>query len=213
MGMAAPRPLPTPETMMSALDWAGNFLTGMMRDWPDHGYAYSGGVVDPLWLNAFPPAPPTDGGDTRRGRLVAAMVWALAPNEALILSFPAHEGFWMASLGGAMMNSLDYLYRPVSTTPARTIVDRDGMVRLVLTRDDPGVHNWLDTQGFAQGMVTYRNLLGQSETPNETLIETRVVDRADLDAALPADTAHVTPAQRTDQLRARFAGIRQRYGL
>ena len=47
VGMETPRPLPTPGTMIDAMAWAGDFLSGMMRDWPDHPYRYSGGVVDP----------------------------------------------------------------------------------------------------------------------------------------------------------------------
>ena len=34
--------------------------------------------------------------------------------------------------------SMDFLYRAVSYTPARTKVDADDVVRLVLAHDDPG---------------------------------------------------------------------------
>lgn len=210
VGMDTPRPLPTPATLIEAMDWAGDFLAGMMRDWPDHPYRYSGGVVDPLCLNRFPPErAATSADDARRGRLAAHLCWALAPDEALIVEFDAHDGFWMVSLGGAFMNSLDYLYRPVSFTPARTRVDRDGKVRLVLAHADPGYHNWLDTQGFAAGNLTYRNLMS---TAGATF-DTRVLKHSDLAAALPADSARVTPAERLAQLHVRFDAIRRRYGL
>jgi hypothetical protein len=39
------------------------------------------------------------------------------------------------------------------------------------------------------------------------------VKRADLADALPADSAKVTPEERVAQLKARFNGVRQRYGL
>jgi len=210
VGMDTPRPLPTPATLIEAMDWAGDFLAGMMRDWPDHPYRYSGGVVDPLCLNRFPPERAANSADdARRGRLAAHLCWALAPDEALIVEFDAHDGFWMVSLGGAFMNSLDYLYRPVSFTPARTRVDRDGKVRLVLAHADPGYHNWLDTQGFAAGNLTYRNLMS---TAGATF-DTRVLKHSDLAAALPADSARVTPAERLAQLHVRFDAIRRRYGL
>ena len=210
VGMDTPRPLPTPATLIEAMDWAGDFLAGMMRDWPDHPYRYSGGVVDPGCLNRFPPErAATSADDARRGRLAAHLCWALAPDEALIVEFDAHDGFWMVSLGGAFMNSLDYLYRPVSFTPARTRVDRDGKVRLVLAHADPGYHNWLDTQGFAAGNLTYRNLMS---TAGATF-DTRVLKHSDLAAALPADSARVTPAERLAQLHVRFDAIRRRYGL
>lgn len=210
IGMDAPRPMPTPETMLEAMDWAGDFLTGMMRDWPDHPYHYSGGVIDPSCVNRFPPDRAANSEeDAKRGRMVANMCWTLAPDEALIVEFNAHDGFWMASMGGAFMNSMDYLYRPVSYTPARTRVDGDGKVRLVIAHDDPGCHNWLDSQGFARGNLLYRNLMSQAAAT----FRTQVVKREALFAALPADTAMVTPQERIAQMHARFTSIRRRYGL
>ena len=59
---------------------------------------------------------------------------------------------------GVFFNSMDYLYRPVSFTPSRTKVDADGRSVWSSPRD-PGVHNWLDTQGFERGNLTYRHML------------------------------------------------------
>ena len=210
IGMDAPRPLPTPEQMQEAMAWASDFLTGVMSDWPDHPYQYSGGVVDPAHLNRFPPDRSADSADdARRGRLAAHMCWALAPEEALVVEFDAHDGFWMVSMGGAFMNSMDYLYRPVSYTPARTRIDKDGKVRLVLAHEDPGYHNWLDTQGFSAGNLTYRNLMSE----RGTAFATRLVKRVDLAAALPEDTARSTPRERVAQMHTRFDSIRRRYGI
>ncbi len=210
MGMEAPPPLPTPARMREAMAWAGNFLTGMMRDWPDHPYQYSGGIVDPTCLNQFPPERfANSADDVKRGRLAAHMCWTLAPDEALIIEFDVHDGFWMASLGGAFMNSMDYRYRPVSYTPSRACVDSDGKVRLILCHVDPGYHNWLDTQGFERGNLTYRNLLGTALTT----FNTRLVNRLALAQALPADTVKVTRAQRIQQMHIRFDSIRRRYML
>lgn len=210
VGMDSPRPMPTPGTMCAAMDWAGNFLTGVMRDWPDHPYQYSGGAVDPVHVNAFPADPAADlASDKKRGRMVANMCWTIGRDEALIVEFNSHDGFWMASLGGAFMNSMDYLYRPVSYTPARTKVDRDGKVRLILAHEDPGYHNWLDTQAFAQGNLIYRNLLSDASTQ----FRTQLVKHADLASALPADTVTITAEERSEQMRARFDSVRQRYGM
>lgn len=210
LDMDSPRPMPTADDMIAAMRWAGDFLTGMMRDWPEHAYQYSKGVVDPSLPNRFPPdrsAQSED--DAKRGRLAAHMVWRLEPDEALLVTFDAHAGFWMLSLGGVFMNSFDYLYRPVSYTPARTRVDSDGKVRLLLAHDDPGYHNWLDTQGFGCGNLTYRNLL--SQTP--TTLTTQLLRRSDVDDAMPSDSAEVTPSQRVEQMHTRFAAVRRRYGL
>ena len=147
--------------------------------------------------------------DAKRGRAAAHMCWELGPDEALIVEFDAHDGFWMASMMGAFFNSMDYLYRPVSYTPARTAIDGDGKVRLVLAHDDPGYHNWLDTQGFARGNLTYRNFMSSAATH----FRTHVVGHRALGDAMPRDSARATPDERLAQMRARFDGIRQRYGL
>jgi hypothetical protein len=210
VGMTEPRPVPTPELMVQAMDWAGRFVTGLMNDWPDHPYNYSGGVVDGVNVNAFPPESKGDAtSDRRRGRAAANMCWQLASDEALIIEFNSHDGLWMMTNMGVFFNSMDYLYRPVSYTPSRTKVDGDGKIRLILCHDDPGYHNWMDTQQFERGNVTYRNLMSEAQT----VFRTRLVKRSMLADVLPGDTAKVSPEQRVRQMRERFDGIRQRYGL
>lgn len=209
IGMAAPRPLPSAQRMTEAFAWAADFVTGVVRDWPEHAWTTSGGVVDPAQPNRFPDAERNDAADAKRGRMAAHMVWKLATDEALIVEMDAHEGFWMFGMGGVFMGSLDFLYRPVSYTPARSRVDGDGVVRLVLAHDDPGVHNWLDTQGFPQGNLTYRNLMSQ----HPASIRTRLVKRSVVVDALPADTAKVTPDERMEQLHARYHAVKLRFGI
>jgi hypothetical protein len=205
--MTTPRPAPTPQQLLASIDWAGRFVSDVMNDWPDHPYRYSP-AVDAKHVNAFPSDTNADAGDQRRGRAVAHMCWELAADEALIVEFASHDNFWMASLNGVFFNSLDYLYRPVSYTPSRTRIDSDGRVRLILSHDDPGYHNWLDTQGFVRGNLTYRNLM----TSAGTVLDTRLVKRAALAQALPADCARMSPQERIEQLRTRFAAVNRRYG-
>lgn len=209
LGMDSPRPVPGPERLIEAMEWAGGFLTGAMRDWPEHSWRYSGGVCDPAHLNAFPPEKSADSADdTKRGRMAAHLVWELAPDESLIVEMDNHDGFWIFGMGGVFVGSMDFLYRPVSYTPARTAVDSDGVVRLVLAHDDPGVHNWLDTQGFVRGNLTYRNLMSR----HPARFRTRVVNRAEVRDALPGDTALVSRQQRVRQLQDRYHSIKLRYG-
>ena len=187
-GWTAPRPIPNSNAMVEAMDWAGDFLTGAMRDWPEHSWRHSGGVCDPAFTNQFPPDKIADAdSDAKRGRMAAHMVWALKPDEALIVEMDNHDGFWIFGMGGVFVGSMDFLYRAVSYTPARTVVDSDDVVRFVIAHDDPGVHNWLDSQGFSNGNLTYRNLESQH----------------------PADVPHST---RQSGRRARHVAARYRHG-
>lgn len=210
IGMDAPRPMPGPERMIEAFDWAGDFVRGVMTDWPEHAWATSAGVVDPDQLNRFPADKrANDASDAKRGRMAAHMVWELPPDAALIVEMDAHDGFWIFNLGGVFMGSMDFLHRCVSYTPARTKVGADKVVRFVLSHDDPGVHNWLDTQGFARGNLTYRNLMSQ----NPATFRTRLVKRAELMDALPGDTAMVSSDERVQQLWDRYHSIKLRFGI
>ena len=210
IGMDAPPSPPSPERMIAAFEWAGDFLTGAMRDWPEHSWSTSGGVVDPEQRNVFPADRHANAPvDAKRGRMAAHMVWRLAPDEALVVEMDDHDGFWIFGMGGVFAGSLDFLHRPVSYTPARTKVDADGVVRLVIAHDDPGIHNWLDTQGFSDGNLTYRNLLSR----NAATFRTRLVKRADLVDALPAGTARVTREERAAQFLDRYRSIKLRFGI
>jgi len=210
LGMDAPKPVPTAQRMAEAMAWAGEFVTGIMRDWPEHSWMTSGGVCDPDQPNLFPADKSANSADdAKRGRMAANMVWRVQSDEALIVEMDWHDGFWLFGMGGVFVESLDYLYRPVSHSPARTKVDSDGVVRMVIAHDDPGVHNWLDTQGFTEGNLGYRNLMSQ----NPATFRTRLVPRAELLAHLPADTAMVTPEVRAAMLLERYRAIKLRFGI
>ena len=210
LGMDTPRPLPSAERMADAMGWAGDFVTGLMRDWPEHSWMTSGGVCDPEQLNVFPADKSANSADdAKRGRMAANMIWRVQPDEALIVEMDWHDGFWLFGMGGVFVGSLDFLYRPVSYAPARTKVDGDDVVRMVIAHDDPGVHNWLDTQGFTDGNLGYRNLMSQ----NPATFRTKLVPRAEVLAHLPADTAMVTPAERAAQLLERYRAIKLRFGI
>jgi hypothetical protein len=208
--MKTPRPLPTPEVMVNSIDWAGRFVTGVMNDWPDHPYQYVK-AVDPDNVNVFPHEALDDiAADRRRGRAAQSMCWQLAADEALIVEFdyiPDH--FWMVTNMGTFFNSMDYAYRPVSYTPSRTKVDSDGKIRLILCQDDPGYHNWVDTQGFVRGNLAFRSIMSEVLT----VIHTRLVKCSALSEALSSDTAKTSPDERACQMLARFNAIRQRYSL
>lgn len=213
--MAEPRPMPTPQEMIDAMSWAGGFVTGLMRDNPDWPFEYAEDV-DPNLINQFLTRRRTIDNpvynvamDRRRGRAPATMCWQLTDDEALIIEFEPKNRFWMITNMSMFFNSMDYLYRPISYTPSRTKVDADGKIRLILAHDDPGYHNWIDTQRHERGVVCNRNMF----TDELTQFRTSLVKRSELAAALPPDSARVTPEHRAQQTRERFHAILQRYCL
>jgi hypothetical protein len=217
VGMDAPRPLPTVEQMIDAMRWAGDFVYDVVDFWPEWVWD-AGDQIDPAALNQFkgrnlsiekPWSAEAEAMDRRRGRLITMMRWALRPDEALILEFDAYDGFWMITSEGLFGNSMDFLYRHVSYTPSRTAVDSDGRIRLVLAKDDPGFSNWIDNQGYASGVLTFRNVHSR-HVPE---LRTKVVKSAEIAHHLPKDSKRSSPEERVAELRARFDAIRRRYRI
>ena len=72
---------------------------------------------------------------------------------------------------------------------------------------DPGVPNWLDTQGYEQGMITFRWISARTDP---TLSAT-VVPAAAVADHLPAGTPTVDADARREEIRRRQAHIAWRY--
>ena len=104
------------------------------------------------------------------------------------------------------MNSIDYSFHQSSLNNFTAVPDRDGVVRFVLTRNDPGVANWIDTAGYEHGYVLGR-YYGCKTTPVPTVKKIQV---ADLRKSLPAGVKFVTAEQREQSLRARAIGSQLR---
>jgi hypothetical protein len=187
-----------------------------MGDWPDWRLGRASANGEEYSVNQFRAASSVVTGqsaeerDRRRGRVVTHMPWRLASDEALIVEFDNYGGFWMFTNMGVFFNSMDYAYRNVSYTPSRAVVDSDNKVRLIMTHEDPGYHNWLDTQGYETGYLSFRDILGRRTPPP---IHTTTVKLTDLAAHLPPDCQKIDAVRRHAQLNARFDGIRRRYRL
>jgi len=104
--------------------------------------------------------------------------YVLAPDEALVMT-----GRWQVcrcanvSLWNRHLQTYDYAHRQVSLNRAQTKTDADGTFTIVLAHRDPGVPNWLDTEGRPFGLVFWRYFLpeGDIDTP-----QAKVVKLADL---------------------------------
>jgi hypothetical protein len=106
--------------------------------------------------------------------------WQLEPGEALVIEgtvVPART--WSVLLYSRFLNSLDARNRQVSLTGPRVKTDPDGRFRIVLAGEEPGVPNWLDTEGRPFGLFVIR-WLQPGATP--VLPTARVVTLADLRA-------------------------------
>jgi uncharacterized protein DUF1214 len=218
VGMDGPRPMPTANEMIDAMQWASDFVYNVVDFWPE--WLWPGGYgIDPNALNRFngkniqPKAKSQDridgdAKDQKRGRLGTQMRWAFDADHALIIEFDGGKDFWKLTSEGIFGNSMDFLYRPVSYTPSRAAVDPDGKTRLIMTARDPGYANWVDNQGYTSGVVSFRNVMATS-IPE---LRTRLVPVVNLAEELP-HSKRMTPHERVQELHRRFNAIRRRYRL
>lgn len=83
--------------------------------------------------------------------------WSLEPGQALVIEGQAVEARHRSVLlYSRFLNSLDYRNRQVSLAGPRFATDAQGRFRIVIAGEDPGVANWLDTEGRPYGLFAIR---------------------------------------------------------
>jgi hypothetical protein len=146
--------------------------------------------------------------------LYAGGVFELAGDEALIVEnrvvVPAqYVGFQLGNLWG---ESVDFANHLGSLNGAQSVVDPDGVIRLVVAHEDPGVPNWLDTTGHHEGFLTPRWAYSETPSPEQwPTITCRKVRFDEIREHLPATTPRVSRAERREQIRLRQEHVQKRY--
>ena len=132
----------------------------------------------------------------------------LKPDEALIIEakVPQQCDYWSIHLVDDFGFILDWMNRQTSLNGFTAKVDKDGVFRVVVSAQDPGVPNWLDNAGYKTGAIQVR-WEKCNEYPTHT---TRLVNIADLRKFLPAETPAVTPEARDASIRLRRKGAQMR---
>lgn len=89
----------------------------------------------------------------------ASANYELAPDEALVITgrFPECR-FANIVLWNAFMQSFDFANRRISLNRNQIEYEKDGSYRIVVAHRDPGVPNWLDTEGRPKGHMYWRYL-------------------------------------------------------
>src|SRR5690606_16762252 len=98
----------------------------------------------------------------------------LADDEALLLEseLPENRPYWNVQVIDNFWNQVDFVYRQSSLNGHQAVIDDDGKFRAILSHQDPGIHNWLDTGGNKRGMMIGRWYRCSSQpTPTLTKIK------------------------------------------
>jgi len=132
--------------------------------------------------NEFPPpVKPLDFGAAAADAAYSMAPYVIGPDQALVFTgrWPRCR-FANVSLWNRHMMTFDYANRRVSLNRRQTQLEKDGTFRMVLAHRDPGVPNWLDTEGRLFGLVFWRYMLpdGPIEAPRATVVPFAEVARA-----------------------------------
>jgi hypothetical protein len=154
--------------------------------------------------------PPFDGtamGAAAENRPVIGS-FQLGPDEALVVEVEPPQGlYWSYSIGNPWWETIDYGRHQSSLNGHQAVLDDDGLLRVVIAHDDPGIANWLDTAGHSEGPVILRCV----RTDTAPVPTTRVVPFADVAAALPAGTRRVSAEERAAAMNARQLAVSRRF--
>jgi Protein of unknown function (DUF1214) len=84
-------------------------------------------------------------------------VFNLAQDNMLILESDVPDSrYWSIQALDPFITSLDFVNHQTFLNDRQARPDPDGKVRLVLSSQDPGVHNWIDTQNWSEGVLLWR---------------------------------------------------------
>ncbi len=196
-------PVLTPERVGEMLDEAATIVERSIGYWNDYLRAAKA-ELPPNTMGAPRHNP---GGSSRIHYSFG--FFELEPGQALVLEAgPPDARFWDVQLYTmGWFEPFDYANHTTSLNHTQTVLSSDGRFRAVVAATDPGVPNWLDTEGRAEGMITHRWI----DTRAEPTIEARLVDVDDLRAVLPPDTPTVDASTRRAEIRARQRHVAWRY--
>ena len=192
-----------PATVAERLDQAIHWVEESVVFWNQFLAARREGSGD----NALSPPSAVPGGAA--DILYGGGWFRLAPGEGLLVECERPDAlYWSVQLYSApWFESLDLTNRICSLNGEQMQVDEDGRFRLVVAAEDPGIANWLDTEGRPDGMVSYR-WIWSTTAPAPT---TRVVPLAELGSHLPPGTTPFGPEERRVQVEQRRAGVTRRF--
>ncbi len=156
--------------------WDDDLVAAAIRRVSNHvrsktidGPQRAGRATPPDWVGQIPnefPAPqePGDIALSATDAHYSLGRWLLGPDEALVIT-----GRWPKCVFASVcawnrfQQTLDYMNRPVSRNRATTTLEADGSFRMVVAHADPGIPNWIDTEGRSSGTLFFRFFLAEGD--------------------------------------------------
>ncbi|MBW2418748.1 MAG: hypothetical protein JRH19_09390 [Deltaproteobacteria bacterium] len=162
--------------------------------------------------NQFSLAYSADKGGALRKQVYIGGNFRLDQDEAMVIDVSdGGAAYFVVPTGNIWGTTFDIVNHTSSLNKAQSVPNADGSYTYVLSRQDPGVHNWIDPCGMGEGILTLRMAEFPGGRPEDDLGATsRVVSLQGLREALPAETQWVSSAERAEQIAGRAAAYARR---
>ncbi|HVT63839.1 MAG TPA: hypothetical protein VHD81_01650 [Mycobacteriales bacterium] len=156
-------PLPTDADVAKAIRRTSTFVRSrVMEATPPPGSAAPPAFVSQMPNQFVSPVPPGDHALAAADAAYSLAPYVLGPDEALVMRvrWPRCR-YGGVALWNRHLQTFDYLRGPVGLNRAQAVTSEDGIATIVIAQRDPGVPNWLTTEGRPFGLVFWRFLLAE----------------------------------------------------
>ena len=200
-----------PKTPPKTIDEQAQLTADFMLHYADFTHRLSRGSLSNE-ANTFSLAWSADTGGALRKQVYVGGHFRLADDEAFVIHVSdGGAGYFVVPIANVWGTTLEIVNRTSSLNKAQSAANADGTYTYVISRDDPGVQNWLDPCDMDEGMLTLRMAEFPEAGPNDDLsARGEIVKRADLRTHLPEGTTWLTPEQRAKQQADRAAAYKRR---
>ena len=200
-----------PSTPARTLDQQADLTASFMLRFAEFTQKLGRGMTSSP-ANKFALAWSADKGGALRKQIYIGGNFKLGEAEAMVIDVnDGGANYFVVPTGNIWGTTFDIVDRTSSLNKAQSARNDDGTYTYVLSRKDPGVHNWIDPCDLGEGILTLRMAEFPDSRPSADLsAQSRVVPLANLRRELPAETKWVTPAERAEQLAARAAAYKRR---
>jgi hypothetical protein len=208
-------PISAPKGLNDWVNATAAGVTNAANPYPNSALAIFQTRANAQPVNTIPPI--THGGTngTLSSQAQEYSAWSLEDDEALVVTVnPGGAKYLTAPVYDQWQITTDYINHTQSLNNAQAKPNADGAYTFVIAINDPGVYNWIDTDGLHEGYLNLRWQGLPSEPPATGDVGATVtgpVKLSDLPSVLPTDTVYVTKHERNKQLEIRKEEYARRY--
>ncbi|OCC23288.1 hypothetical protein MB02_11645 [Croceicoccus estronivorus] len=134
--------------------------------------------------------------------------YEIEDDEALVIetALPRTCLYWSLLVADDRFSTIDWANRQSSLNEAQARLDNDGKLRVVISKQDPGVQNWMDKADNPWGIIQMRWKV-PSDAPDPVVTRCKV---ADVRQYLPSGTPAYSAEERAEAIRKRRIGYQMR---